>query len=149
MLSPFPVVVPPNPLPHPPFPASMRVLPHPLIHSHLPHSPAFSYTGASSLHRTITWRPYKAILCYICGWSHGSLHVYFLVGDLVPGSSEGVWFVVVVLPMGLQTPSAPSVFSLTPPSVCASISVFVRLWQSFSGDSYIRLLSASSSQHSQ
>jgi hypothetical protein len=51
--------------------------------------------------------------------------------------------------MGLQTPSAPSVFSLTPPSVCASISVFVRLWQSFSGDSYIRLLSASSSQHSQ
>ena len=28
-----------------------------------------------------------AILCYICGWSHGSLHVYFLVVGLVPGSS--------------------------------------------------------------
>jgi hypothetical protein len=27
------------------------------------------------------------ILCYICGWSHGSLHVYSLVSDLVPGSS--------------------------------------------------------------
>ena len=30
---------------------------------------------------------YKAILCYICGWSHGSFHVYSLVGALVPGSS--------------------------------------------------------------
>jgi hypothetical protein len=29
----------------------------------------------------------KAILCYICEWSHGSLHVYSLVGGLVPGSS--------------------------------------------------------------
>jgi hypothetical protein len=26
----------------------------------------------------------KAILCYMCGWSHGSLHVYPLVGGLVP-----------------------------------------------------------------
>jgi hypothetical protein len=60
--------------------------------------------------------PYKAILCYICGWSHGSLHVYSLVGGLVPGSSGEVWLVdIVVLPMGLQTPSAPSVLSLTIP----------------------------------
>jgi hypothetical protein len=29
----------------------------------------------------------KAILCYICSWSHGHLHVFSLVGDLVPGSS--------------------------------------------------------------
>jgi hypothetical protein len=27
--------------------------------------------------------PDNAILCYICSWSHGSLHVYFLVGGLV------------------------------------------------------------------
>jgi hypothetical protein len=26
----------------------------------------------------------KAILCYICGWSHVSPHVYSLVGGLVP-----------------------------------------------------------------
>ena len=32
----------------------------------------------------------KVILCYICGWSHGSLHVYSLVGSLVPGSSGGL-----------------------------------------------------------
>jgi len=31
--------------------------------------------------------PDKATLCYICSWSHGSLHVYFLVGGLVPGGS--------------------------------------------------------------
>ena len=56
----------------------------------------------------------KAILCYICSWSH----VYSLVDGLVPGSSGewgGVWLVnIVVLPMGLQTPSTPSVLSLTP-----------------------------------
>ena len=31
--------------------------------------------------------PDKPSLCYIRSWSHGSLHVYFLVGVLVPGSS--------------------------------------------------------------
>jgi hypothetical protein len=29
----------------------------------------------------------KAILCNICSWSHGSFHVYSLVGGLVPQSS--------------------------------------------------------------
>lgn len=57
-----------------------------------------------------------AILCHICGCSHGSLHVYSLVGGLVPASSGGVWMVdIVILPMVLQTPSVPSVFSLKPP----------------------------------
>jgi hypothetical protein len=32
----------------------------------------------------------EAIHCYICGWSHGSLHVYSLVDGLVPGNSERV-----------------------------------------------------------
>jgi hypothetical protein len=32
----------------------------------------------------------KAILCYICNWSYGSLHAYSsLLGGLVPGSSGG------------------------------------------------------------
>jgi len=36
----------------------------------------------------------KAILCYICSWSYGSLHVYSFVGGLVPGSSGGLvgWY---------------------------------------------------------
>jgi hypothetical protein len=34
----------------------------------------------------------KAILCYICSWSHGLLQVYSLVGGLVPGSSGRWWW---------------------------------------------------------
>jgi hypothetical protein len=60
--------------------------------------------------------PDKAILCCICSWSHGSLHVYPLVGGLVPGNSGGVRLIyIVVPPMGLQTLSALLVLSLTPP----------------------------------
>jgi hypothetical protein len=41
--------------------------------------------------------------------------VYSFVNGLVPGNSGGVWLVViVVLPVGLQIPSAPSVLSLIP-----------------------------------
>ena len=29
----------------------------------------------------------KAVLCYICSWTHGSLYVYSFVCGLVPGSS--------------------------------------------------------------
>ena len=79
------------------------------------------------------------------------LSMYSSVGDLVPGSSVGVcvgggvWFVgIVVLPMGLQTPSTPSDLSLTPllGTPCSVqwlhiASVFVRHWQGLSGDSHI------------
>jgi hypothetical protein len=52
----------------------------------------------------------KAILCSICSWSHGSLHLYSLDGGLVPESSGGIYLVdIFVLHMGLQTPSVPSV----------------------------------------
>ena len=37
----------------------------------------------------LPWMSNKAILSYICCWSHGSLHVYSLVGGLVPRSSGG------------------------------------------------------------
>ena len=64
----------------------------------------------------------------------------------------GYWLVHIAVPsMGLQTPSAPWVPSLVPSlgTLCSvqwmvtSTSVFTRHWQSLSGDSYIRLLSAS------
>ena len=55
--------------------------------------------------------PNKAIICYICCWGHGYVHLYSLICGLVPGSSVVVWLVdIVVLPVGLQTPSAPSSF---------------------------------------
>jgi len=60
----------------------------------------------------------NAILCHIRDWRHKSLYMYLLVGGLVPRSSGGVWLVDnVVVPMVLQTLSAPSFFSLTPPLV--------------------------------
>jgi hypothetical protein len=56
----------------------------------------------------------KAILCYICSWSNGSIHVYSLMGALVLEKFQGLigWY---CLAMGLQTPSAPSALPLTPP----------------------------------
>ena len=57
----------------------------------------------------------KAILCCICGCSCGSLHVYSLVGGLVPGSSGSTgWFILLFLLWGCK-PSAPCVLSLAPP----------------------------------
>ena len=99
----------------------------------------------------------KAILCYIWGWSHGSLYVYSLVGGLVPGSSGGYWLVhIVVPPKGLQTPSALWVISLAPPlgTLCSvqwlTESIHLCIYQALadlSGDSNIRLLSASTCWH--
>ena len=51
MLSSFLVSTLETPYPIPTPPASMRVLPHPCIHTHLP-ALAFPYTGASRIHRT-------------------------------------------------------------------------------------------------
>ena len=63
----------------------MRVHAHPSTPASLGHR-AFTGPRASP--------PTKAILCYICSWSHGFLPVYSLVGDLVPGSSGALvgWY---------------------------------------------------------
>jgi hypothetical protein len=90
MISPFPVspLKTPNLIPLP-F-AFMRVLLYPLTSSWLTTLSSL-YIGASSLQQdtvpSLLLLSDKAILCYLCIWSHGSLHVYSLVGDLVPGSS--------------------------------------------------------------
>jgi hypothetical protein len=42
--------------------------------------------------------PDKALLCYICSWWQGSLHLYSLVSGLVPGSSRGShWLILFFL----------------------------------------------------
>ena len=93
MLSPYPRFPSGALFPTPPPPASMRILLLPPTQSHLIIL-AFSYTSELSLHRTkgfsFLLMPDNAILCYICGWSHGSLHVYSLEGGLVPESSGGL-----------------------------------------------------------
>jgi len=78
-----------SPQPLPPWRCSPS---HPPTPSYLP-TLAFPYIGAMSLHRTKGFSSHccqtNAILCYICSWSHGSLHVYSWGGGLVPGSSRG------------------------------------------------------------
>jgi hypothetical protein len=100
--------------------------------------------------------PDKTILCCISSWTHVSLHVHSLVGGLVPGSSWGgvVWLIDVVLPMGLQTPSAPSVLAptsslgapvLSPMFGCMHLICIGQALAELLGDSYPRLLLASAS----
>ena len=67
--------------------ASKRVLPtHPLE----PHPSSiplcWGIKPPQNQGPSLPLKPDKAILCYIFSWSHGSLHVYSLVSDLVPGS---------------------------------------------------------------
>ena len=44
----------------------------------------------------------KAFLCYIWGWSHGSLHMYSSFGGLVPGSSGGTGSYMLFLLWGCE-----------------------------------------------
>ena len=80
-------------------PSSISALETPILHegSHLPTHPHLPHCPQIPLHwgielsqeegNLLPLMADKAILCYICSWSRGSLHVYSLVGDLVPGSS--------------------------------------------------------------
>jgi hypothetical protein len=91
MLSPFLTPPPRNPYPMHLPPASMRVFPYPPTHSWLP-ALELPNTGASikpsqGQGPLLPRMHDKAILCYMCSCSHGSLHVYSLADGLVP-----VWF---------------------------------------------------------
>jgi hypothetical protein len=47
--------------------------------------------------------PYKAILCYITSWSHGSSHVYSMIGGLVPGSfGRSGWLILLFFLWGCK-----------------------------------------------
>ena len=84
---------------HPPPPASMRVLPHLPIPSCLT---TLVFPGHWGIEPSQDQGPPlplildKAILCYICSWSHGSPHVYSLVGSLVPGSFGGSGWLILL-----------------------------------------------------
>ena len=98
---PFPGFPSKNPLSHPPSPCFYEGTPPPPTHSCFTDL-ASLFTGASEPSKDqgplLSLIFNKAILCYLCGWSHGSLYVYSLVGGLVPGSSEGSgWLILLFL----------------------------------------------------
>jgi hypothetical protein len=120
----------------------MRVLPHPPTHSLLPHHPiillGWGIEPSQDQGLLLPLMPDKAILWYICSWSHGSLHVNSLVGGLVPGSfrrgSLVGWYCC--SSFGVANAYTVSPFSLHwghrshfDGWLQASTSVSVRLWQ--------------------
>jgi hypothetical protein len=103
---------------------------HPPTHSLQPHLPSipihWGIKSSQDQGRTLPLKPNKAILCYISSCSHGSFHVYSLVGGLVPENSGGSAWLILSFFLWSCKPSAPSVLSRTPPlgppcSVCIHI----------------------------
>jgi hypothetical protein len=135
-----------------PYPSPMLPWRSP-IHIFPPPCPSILYAGAW------TWNFHgtNGLPSHWCQIRHPLLHMQLepwvppciLFGWwFSPWELWGVWLVdIIALPMGLQFPSAPSILPLTlslgPDSwLWASTSVLVRIWQSLSGHSYTRLLSA-------
>ena len=115
---PFPSFLSGTPSPIPPSPASMRMLPLPPTQPLPPHCPSIPLHWELSLHKT------KDLSSYWCQTMPSSATyaaramglsmctLWFVVWEL-----WGLWLVdIVVLPVSLQTPSAPSVLSPTPTS---------------------------------
>ena len=92
-LSPF---QPPPPSEYP-IPSHLSLILWGCSNTHQPTPPSLPLTSPPLGHRALIGPrasllpliPDKVILCYICCWSHGSLHVYSLLGGLVPGSYGG------------------------------------------------------------
>ena len=92
----------------------------PLTHPLQPHGLSItlrcSIKSSQDQGLSLPLRPDKAILSYICSWSHESLHVYSLVGGLVLGTSgRSGCLILLFFLWGLKTSSAPPVLPLTPP----------------------------------
>ena len=154
ILSSFPVSPPQTLYLLSPFPASIRVLLHHPTYSCL--SPlAFPSAQSLSLPHDqgvpLPLMPDKVIHCYISSWSHRSPHIYSVVGGFVPGSFGGSgWFILLFFlrgckPLGLLN-SSIGVPVLSQMFGCVYPHLY---WQSLSGDSHNRLLSASISWHQQ
>ena len=75
---------------HPP-PTSQKMLPLPPTHFHLPAHPLiplhWSIKPSQDQGSLLPLMSENAILCSICSWSHGYLHMYSLVGSLIPENS--------------------------------------------------------------
>jgi hypothetical protein len=107
-----------NPLSHPPFPCFYEGAAPPSYRLRTPSSfiPLhWDMEPSQNQGPLLPLMSDKIFLCYICSWSHGSLHLYSLVGSFVPWSSGGVWLVDIVLPKGCKPLQLLQAILLTPP----------------------------------
>jgi hypothetical protein len=119
---------------------------HPLLFSHPGIPVHWGIEQPQAQGPLLPLMPNKAILCHICNWNHGSLHMYSSVGGPAPGSSTGFGLLTLLLPpWGCKSPQILwSLLHLLHQGrqaqsngwLQASSSLFVRFWQSLSGDSY-------------
>jgi hypothetical protein len=85
---------------------------HTPISASLPfHSPTLGHRTLSNLRAAPPQPPpppalmsNKALFCHVCNWSHGSLHVYSLVGGPVLASSGWTDLLTLLLPDGAANP---------------------------------------------
>jgi hypothetical protein len=112
MLSPFPIS-PEASSPIPPPPASMRVCQHPPAHFWPPHSHSstlghWTFTGPRTFCPINVWKGHPMLHIYLEPWVPPCIFFgwYFRVWELWE-----YWLVDIVLPMKLQTSSAPSAYS--------------------------------------
>lgn len=150
MLSPFPIYFPETHYPFPSPPAFMRVLPHPLTtslpppHPHIPLH--WGIRPRQDQGPLLPLMPYKAILCYICRWSHRSIPMYSWDDGLVSGCLVG-WYCCssyqVANPFSSFSPFSNSSIE-EPCSVQCLLHLpfYLSGYGRASGDSYFRLLSA-------
>jgi hypothetical protein len=111
-LSPF-LISPPTPLSHSPSPCSLT---HPLLLSYLDISLHWGIRPSQDQGPLLSLMSHKAIFCDICNCRHGFLHVYPLVGDLIPGSSGDIdWVILLFLLWDYKISSAHCGLSLAPP----------------------------------
>ena len=159
MLYSFPVSPLHTPYLIPPSPCFYEEAPPP-THPLLPHLPSIPlHWGIESPQEqglTLPLVPDKAVLWYISNWIHGSLHVYTLVDGLVPGSSGVSDCLVMCSTYGVAnhfssfTPSPNPYIGVPKLSPMGGCEIPHLYWSGFgklSGNSYTRLLSASTSWH--
>ena len=99
-------------------PLCMRVLLYPLVQTLLPQCPSIAHPWiimpVQDQGHSLPLMPDKAFLYYVSSWNSGYPLMYYVLGGLVHVSFVRLCLVdFVVLLMGLQAPSVPSVLVLT------------------------------------
>jgi hypothetical protein len=134
------------PIRTPPPPASMRVCHDPLTHPASDTSIPLHWGIEPSQDQGSLFpsMPYKAILCYIYGWRHGSLYVYSLAGVLASRISG--WLILFFFLWGCKPLQLLQSFPISPISPMVGCK-FLPLYSSGSGRASWETATSGSSQH--